>query len=166
MHNIRTVSALTTLGLLALLFGSAVLFASPAGNQHEGRLTHQTFKWSRLQESTSKQSFRRLRHLGAGVTNQGLTTVTLSGMIRGGPVDVRIISIGPTGEENGVLKPGFARIRGKGFRSFSHVFGRQEGSGTCRNYVVEWRSPSGRKITFERGSLLVDHRRPTDAVCP
>lgn len=152
-------------GLTTLMAGSAVLLASPAGNQHEGRLTHQTFKWSRIEESTSSQKFRRMRHLGAGVTNAGLTSVTLSGTIRGGPVDVRLVSVGPTGEERR-LRPGVARFSGKGLRSVSHVFGRLERGGTCRNYVVEWRSPTGRKLTLVRGSLLVQYRRPPDAACP
>lgn len=158
--NLFLVVAVTT-----LVAGSAVLLASPAGNQQEGRLTHQTFKWSRIEESTSSEKFRRLRHLGAGVTNGGLTTVALSATFRGGPVDVRLVSVGPTGEERR-LRPGLARFKGKGLRSISHVFGRLERGGTCRNYVVEWRSPSGRKLTLVRGSLLVQYRRPPNAACP
>lgn len=136
----------------------------------------QAFQWRKDASSTSSTEWHRLPLTGTGSANaqpeahplafvaRGPMSVTLSADFKGAPVQVRIV------ERKTVLRPGRASFRPAGrdtSKSFTFV---SDGTSRarCRLLFVEWRSPTGKKVTFRRGDLVVTYNRPesTEARCP
>ena len=88
------------------------------------------------------------------LVTRGAMTVTVSGDFRGAPVELRV----NRGRE--VLEPGKTEFQGThADSSFSYTFaGRGSRTPQCMHVGVEWRSPTGKKVVFERGSMVVTYK--------
>lgn len=152
--------------LTASILASAALAVRAAGrdtDQGTVKADRQTFKWTNADASTDSRDFSNIPGLSdVAILKSGGVTATVSGVIEGAPVDLRIRD-----ESDGrTLRPGRVRFdptKGSNIVSFTFVRNERRRPG-CSKYNVQWRSPSEREALFKAGDLVLtyDFDRTTD----
>ena len=118
------------------------------------KLDRQAAKWTTSAASTSTTAWRDvpgLRRLRVCSVNQ--VSATLSVTLRGAPVRFRVL-IDSVAEAP--MNPGPARFVPRGEESFSYTFVNHTAhfeNDDTHVFDVQWRSPSGRRVTLVRGDL-------------
>jgi hypothetical protein len=147
---------------LALVVGipTAVLAASGGFNSS---LDLQASKWTTTTRTTSSTTFHPVAGL-SGLTICALNQVTaaLSVELRGAPAAFHIRVDG-----GGLMRPGAVRFVPAGpHDSFSFTFVQNVGTFEANDnhgFEVEWRSPTGRATTLERGTFNLQYQSGTQA---
>ena len=145
----RVVSVLTVAGA-----GLVVWVTTAAGSGGHSGVSRQAFQATESNSDTSSKGFRRLTGLSLQVGNRDKSVVgsTFSGTFTGAPVEIRVAAGGEA------MSPGAARF-GVGSplpRSFSFTFAKN--LPLCSTLEVQWRSPTGEKVVFRKGSLSAFYR--------
>jgi hypothetical protein len=145
---------------LALAVGvpTAVLAASGGANSE---LDLQASKFTTTTQTTSSTTFRAVGGL-SGLTICALhqVTVTVSVELTGAPASVQVRQDGGP-----VIKPGAVRFVPVGphdsfsFTFLANVFPFE--ANDHHVFDVEWRSPTGRSVTLERGTLNLQYQKGT-----
>jgi hypothetical protein len=147
---------------LALVVGipTAVLAASGGFNSS---LDLQASRWTTTTRTTSSTTFHPVAGL-SGLTICALNQVTaaLSVELRGAPAAFQIRVDGA-----GLMRPGAVRFVPAGpHDSFSFTFVQNVGpfeANDNHGFEVEWRSPTGKATTLERGTFNLQYQRGTQA---
>ncbi len=119
------------------------------------------YVWTTESSSTRSTEWRSLTGWMTIVADGAMTT-TVSADFTGAPVEVRVLD----GFGNRVMRPGKARFAtspGDSSRSFSFVA--EDKKSQCRFVKVQWRSPTGKKVTSNRLAVVVMHG-PVEAPAP
>ncbi|HYY76048.1 MAG TPA: hypothetical protein VE644_06995 [Gaiellaceae bacterium] len=156
--------SLVFLGVLVLL--AAVPVAVLAGRgAFGGALERQSAKWTTTSVSTSSTAWRNVPGLSLTRCTVHQVSAMVSVTVRGAPVRFRVII---DGVPEAPMKPGSARFVPEGSESFSYTFvGRTAPFEADDTHVfnVQWRSPTGRRVTLQRGDLNLLFERGTQG-CP
>ena len=149
-----TFAAGTTRVLILATLAVVVCVAAAAGSAGNSRVGRQAFQVTRANAATRSQTFQRLPGMSLLLGNRGSTvSSTFGGTFSGAPVEIRVRA----GTNGPVLEPGATRFDpASGKRSFSFTFARV--APPCTNLSVEWRSPSGQRVSFDRGNLVALYR--------
>lgn len=137
-----------------------------AGSDRLGsNLERQTGKWTTNNASTSSTSWRDVRGLRRiSICSDNEVSATLGVTVSGAPVRFRVIIDTPEGP----MRPAPARFVPDGIESFSFTFVRPtiafEADDT-HSFSVQWRSPSGERVTMRSGVLNLLYERG-DQGCP
>jgi hypothetical protein len=130
-----------------------------------GALDRQRAKWTTTQASTSSRAWKNVPGLAMTRCTLNQVTATLSVTVSGAPIRFRVIV---DGVPEAPLKPSSARFVPEGPESFSYTFvGRTapfEADDTHR-FNVQWRSPSGARVTMQQGVLNLLYQQGTQG-CP
>jgi hypothetical protein len=155
---------LVFLGVLLLL--AAVPIAVLAANGVlGGALERQSAKWTTTSVSTSSTNWRNVPGLRLTRCTVNQVSAMLSVTVRGAPVRFRMII---DGVPEAPMKPGSARFVPDGAESFSYTFVARTApfeADDTHSFTPQWRSPSGRRVTLERGDLNLLFQRGTQG-CP
>jgi hypothetical protein len=155
---------------LALVAVAIVAAAVPVGvlaatGVFDGELDRQRAKWTTTRATTSSRAWTNVPGLGITRCTRSQVTALLSVTVSGGPVRFRVIV---DGVPEAPLRPGSARFVPDGTESFSYAFvGRTapfEADDTHR-FNVQWRSPSGARVTLQSGALDLLYQQGTQG-CP
>ncbi len=116
--------------------------------------------WDSNAEITTKQwaDFQPIPRLR--LASQGEATAAVTGLFRGARVDLRMV----VGRE--VARPGtvsFSPTAGSSFASFIFASTKALDS-KCHWYTLQWRSPTGRRVTSERGVLVVHYEKESSVM--
>lgn len=137
--------------------GYSLTGATNAGSQTY-KVDHQHFQWRRHEVTTTSTKFHNLKIASSPraalfIVAKGPIAATFSGTFKGGPVQVRVVDL----RHN--FHPGAATFRpGSQASSFSYSFVSHGSAKAGCHYVgVEWRSPTGARVTFKSGDLVVDY---------
>lgn len=140
------------LGVLLLLAAAPV--AVLAGSSGFGaELERQAARWTTTSVSTSSTAWRNVPRLSLTRCTLRQVSAMVSVTVRGAPVRFRVVI---DGVPEAPMKPGSARFVPQGAESFSYTFvGRTAPFEADDTHVfnVQWRSPSGRRVTLVRGDL-------------
>ena len=144
--------SLIVLSLLLLLVAVPAVVIAATGNLSSD-VNRQTARWTTTATSTSSTAWRNvpgLTRLSADTIDE--VSATLSVTLRGAPVRFRVIVDTPEGP----FRPGSVRFVPSGNESFSFTFVRDtqpfEDDDT-HVFSVQWRSPSGQRVTLINGVL-------------
>ena len=147
-------------GLAAVLALGVFLGAAIAGRSSQrldGPVGRQAILIRTAPITTQSNSFEDIPGLSHEVIkNRGAYTITFSGEITGGPVEVRIPGArpGPVVFATGGA-PGGSEQRS----SYSFTFAdRAAAEGTCSTIAAEWRSVDGTPVTLEAATVVVTYR--------
>ncbi len=155
---------------LAIIGGLGLAAAVPAavlaaGGIFGSALDRQAARWTTTPVSTSSTAWRNVPRLSLTRCTLDQVTATVSATVAGGPVRFRVVI---DGVPEAPMQPGTARFVPDGTESFSYTFvGRTapfEADDTHR-FSVQWRSPTGARVTLRRGALNVLFERGTQG-CP
>jgi hypothetical protein len=128
-------------------------------------LDRQAARWTTTSATTSSTTWRNVPRLSLTRCTVNQVTAALSATIRGGPVVFRVII---DGVPEAPMRPGPARFVPDGSESFSFSFVARtapfEADDTHR-FNVQWRSPTGARVTLRRGVLNLLFQRGTQG-CP
>jgi hypothetical protein len=156
--------------VLVLLGVAAVVAAVPLAVVAEtgsfgGALDRQKAKWTSSAATTSSMSWRNVPGLVLTRCTVNQVTATISVTVEGGPVRFRVIV---DDVPEAPMQPGSARFVPNGVESFSYTFVGNtapfEADDTHR-FNVQWRSPSGVRVTMRRGALNLLFQRGMQG-CP
>ena len=155
----KLVATMLVLAATGAAAGYSLTRATGAGTQTY-KADNQQFQWRRHRVTTRSTKFHDLKIASSPsaaqfIVAKGPIAATFSGTFKGGPVQVRVVDL----QRN--FHPGAATFRpGSEASSFSYSFV-SHGSAKARcHYVgVEWRSPTGARITFKSGDLVVDYHQ-------
>lgn len=156
--------SLVFLGVV-LLLGAAPIAVLAASGAFGGALERQSARWSTTNVSTSSPSWRNVPGLSLTRCTLHQVTAMLSATVRGAPVRFRLII---DGVPEAPMRPGTARFAPDGTESFSFTFvGRTAPFEADDTHVfnVQWRSPSGRRVTLLSGALNLLFEQGTQG-CP
>ena len=156
--------------LLVVAVGSMALavwaLAATTSRQGGVRVTRQAFVWENDARTTTDVEFTELLPADRAippaltVTNRGRVTMTFSGDFSGAPVELRARQGGGRGAR--ILQPeaaSFDPSNGTTSVSFTFVLaGANNHSAGCRSYAIDWRSPTGEAVTFNRGNVVLTYR--------
>lgn len=147
--------------VIAVAIGMPVAVFAAARQTGEGTFTvdQQAYQWGTAPSSTSNTTWQTVNIRGGDDAQQSLLvfttgpiSATLSVDVKGAPVEFRLF------DTSRVMRPGkaeFAPGPGDTSRSFTFVRAGDPSEGTgCRNLVLQWRSPSGKKVVLERAMLI------------
>lgn len=156
----RKIRLLIPVVALAVAVGvpTAVLAASGGGSS---ALDLQASKFTTNTQTTSSTTFRAVGGLsGLTICALNQVTVTVSLELTGAPASVQVRQDG-----GGIINPGVVRFVPAGAHdSFSFTFlanvSTFEGN-DHHVFDVEWRSPTGRSTTLERGTLNAQYQQGT-----
>ena len=130
-----------------------------------GERERQSAKWTTTSVSTSSTAWRNVPGLSLTRCTVHQVSAMVSVTVRGAPVRFRVII---DGVPEAPMKPGSARFVPEGSESFSYTFvGRTAPFEADDTHVfnVQWRSPTGRRVTLQRGDLNLLFERGTQG-CP
>ena len=141
--------------VLAVAGVGLVLWVTAAtGSGGNSEVSRQAFQATGSKSETSSRGFQRLTGLSLGVANRNQSVVgsTFSGTFTGAPVEIRVVAGGEA------MSPGAARFEvGSPLpRSFSSTFAKV--LPLCSTLELQWRSPTGEKVVFRKGSLSAFYR--------
>jgi hypothetical protein len=148
----------------------AVLIAIPAAviaatGVLGSALDRQAARWTTTQASTSSTSWRNVPRLALVRCTRNQVTAMVDVTVSGAPVMFRVVV---DGVPEAPMRPGPARFVPHGAESFSYTFvGRTapfEADDT-HSFNVQWRSPSGDRVTLRRGTLNLLFQRGQQG-CP
>jgi hypothetical protein len=141
-------------GLLGFIVGALV--AVPAivlAGFDSSPVEFQLFRQTTTQVSTSNQSYRDIANLSNVIfcTTDAVVTGSVNLTMKGAPVEIRLRI-----DDNFNLAEPPAQFDPAGRnRSFSYEFVRDlAGTGVGHAFDVEWRSPTGGKVTLLRGDVI------------
>ena len=144
--------SLIVLAVLLVLVAVPVAVLA-AGGVLSSDVNRQKARWTTTSVSTSSMEWRNvpgLSRLTADTIDE--VSATLSVTVQGAPVRFRVVIDTPEGP----MRPGPVRFAPSGVESFSFTFVRNtvpfEGDDT-HVFTVQWRSPSGAKVTLLQGVL-------------
>ncbi len=150
---------------VAIVLTAVPLAVFAATGVFGSRLDLQRAKWTTTRATTSSKEWRNVRGLGITRCTLHQVTAMVAVTVSGGPVRFRVII---DGVPEAPMKPSFARFVPDGRESFSHTFvGRTaafEADDTHR-FNVQWRSPSGSRVTMHQGVLNLLYQRGRQG-CP
>lgn len=144
----RVVTVLAVAGVGLVLWVTAA-----TGSGGNSGVRRQAFQATGSNSETSSKAFQRLTGLSLGVANRrSVVGSTFSGTFTGAPVEIRVKAGGE------VMSPGAARFEvGSPLpRSFSFTFAKV--LPLCSTLELQWRSPTGEKVVFRKGSLSAFYR--------
>ncbi|MGH2712856.1 MAG: hypothetical protein ACRDM7_03005 [Thermoleophilaceae bacterium] len=150
---------------VALLLGAAPVAVLAGSGAFGGALERQSARWTTTNVSTSSTSWRNVRGLSLTRCTLHQVTAMLSATVRGAPVRFRVII---DGVPEAPMRPRAARFTPHGTESFSYTFvGRTAPFEADDTHVfnVQWRSPSGRRVTLLSGALNLLFEQGTQG-CP
>jgi hypothetical protein len=168
MRRSRWRTALTPLVVTALI---TVPVAVTAATRQTGEgaypVSRQAFQWRTDPTATTSSDWQPLVLHGvdrdggpalAGapivVAGRGGMTVTLSADFSGAPVELRVR------DNRRILRPGRAKFspRARGTSTSFTFVAPPQPQARCHAVHVEWRSPTGERVTFNRGDVVVTYR--------
>jgi hypothetical protein len=145
----KSLILLTVLALLVAVPAAVVAATATISSD----VNRQTARWTTTLASTSSTQWRdvpNLSRLSADTFRE--VSATLSVTLRGAPARFRVIIDTPEGP----MRPGSVRFVPSGTESFSYTFVRAtipfEDDDT-HFFTVQWRSPSGERVTLVNGVL-------------
>jgi hypothetical protein len=142
---------LIVLGCVLLLAAVPVVVWA-AGGRLASNLDRQTARWTTTPVSTSSTAWRNVPRLRITACTINEVSATLSATIQGAPARFRIVVDTPEAP----MRPGNARFDPDGEESFSYTFVRGtrpfEDDDT-HVFDVQWRSPTGARVTLKRGDV-------------
>jgi hypothetical protein len=152
------VARLAKSGIIVLLIAGgamAAVLAQPATQERTYAPDRQTMEVRTRATSTGSDKFVPIPGFDAmPILNRGPVTLTLSLVVSGDPIDVRVRQAGNT------VGSGVAHVTpSSGRTSWSFTFvtkGRNEAA--CRTFRPEWRSPGGGPATIHHGSVVLTYR--------
>jgi len=125
------------------------------GGSGGGAVNKQVFKSRTTSTSTSTSIFQAIPGMTALTCSRGAVAVTVSLSVVGGPIGVRVLV-----DDGGAMQPGTVRVQpGSSSYTFVSRVGPFEAS-DGHAYDVQWRSPTGHKVTLQKGDVLVQYRDP------
>jgi len=128
-----------------------------------GALDRQRAKWTTTRVTTSSTEWRNVPGLALTRCTLNQVTAMLSVTVRGAPVRFRVKI-----DDAATMEPLAARFVPNGTESFSYTFVGNTGPFEANDnhlFNVQWRSPSGRAVTLERGAVNLLFQQGTQA-CP
>ncbi len=150
---------------IAVVLAAVPLAVLAATGVLDGRLDRQRARWTTTRATTSSKAWRNVPGLAITRCTRNQATAMLSATVSGGPVRFRVII---DGVPEAPMRPGSARFVPDGTESFSYTFvGRTapfEADDTHR-FNVQWRSPSGARVTLRQGVLNLLYQQGTQG-CP
>ena len=156
---------LLVLGSVAAVAAAVPFAVLAATGTFGGTLDRQTARWTTTNVTTSSRDWRNVTGLGRTRCTLNQVTAILSATVEGGPVRFRVII---DGVPEAPMRPGVARFVPNGVESFSYTFvgntGPFEADDTHR-FNVQWRSPSGARLTLREGALTLLFQDGTQG-CP
>jgi hypothetical protein len=131
----------------AALHGDSFSFSS-----RNYAIDHQGAASTHSPVTTSSTRFESIGPLSRlAVSNHGPVSLTFTGDLSGGPVVVRAIGDRPLGS-------GPARFQPTGsHETFSATFVSRSMKRRCRNFGIEWKSPTGAPVTLRHGDFVLDY---------
>lgn len=139
-------------GLLVVALAAVPVVVFAAGATTSSALDRQLAKWRTTRVSTSSTDWRNVRGLRLTACTIRGVSATLSVTVQGAPVAFRVVIDTPEAP----MRPGAARFVPRGRESFSYTFARRtlpfEDDDT-HGFTVQWRSPTGERVTMARGVL-------------
>ena len=150
---------------VAIVLAAVPLAVLAATGVFGSRLDLQRAKWTTTGATTSSREWRNVPGLGITRCTLHQVTAMLAVTVRGGPVRFRVIV---DGVPEAPMKPSSARFVPDGPESFSYTFvGRTAPfeADDSHRFNVQWRSPSGARITMNRGALNLLYQRGRQG-CP
>jgi hypothetical protein len=151
-------------GVLVLLAAAPVVVLA-ANGVFGAALEQQSARWTTTSVSTSSTTWRNVPGLSLTRCTLHQVSAMVSVTVRGAPVRFRVLI---DGVPEAPMRPGSARFVPRGAESFSYTFvGRTapfEADDT-HLFTVQWRSPSGRRVTLLSGDLNLLFKRGTQG-CP
>ena len=152
---------LIVIGLLLLLAAVPAAVIAASGGL-SSTVDHQAARWTTTAVSTSSATWHNVPGLtGLTVDTIDEASAALSVTIRGAPARFRVVLDTPEAP----MRPGSARFVPSGRESFAFTFVANtvpfEGDDT-HSFTVQWRSPSGQKVTLVQGTLNVVYQLGTN----
>jgi hypothetical protein len=150
---------------VAIVLAAVPLAVFAATGVFGSRLDLQRAKWTTTRATTSSTKWRNVPGLGITRCTLHQVTAMLAVTVRGGPVRFRVII---DGVPEAPMKPSFARFVPSGAESFSYTFvGRTAPfeADDSHRFNVQWRSPTGARITMRQGVLNLLFQRGRQG-CP
>jgi hypothetical protein len=150
---------------VAVVAAAIPLAVIAAGGTFSGALDNQRARWTTNQATTSRTAWRNVPGLAITRCTLNQVTATVSVTVSGAPVRFRALIDG-VGEAP--MKPTSARFVPNGRESFSFTFVGNTGpfeADDTHSFNVQWRSPSGNRVTLHQGALNVLYQNGTQG-CP
>jgi hypothetical protein len=141
------------LGAAAVVAAAVPLAVWAATGTEGGRLDRQTARWTTDDATTSSTNWRNVPGLRRTRCTVDQVTAMLSVTVQGAPVQFRVVI---DGVPEAQMMPGPARFVPDGAESFSYTFVRNTGpfeADDTHSFNVQWRSPSGDRVTMRRGAV-------------
>lgn len=111
-------------------------------------------RWSGvpIERGTCKGDVERCNFAPVLVRTSGRLSLAWSGVVRGGPIEIRVLDRGASGTD--ALLPGIVRFDGGGARSFTFV-SRDVRTDGCQGIEIQWRSLSGKAATVTDTTTVI-----------
>ena len=139
---------------VALLMAAVPVAVLAAGGRLGSKLDRQAAKWTTTPASTSRTTWTNVPGLSRlTVCTLNEVSATLSVTVRGAPVRFRVLI---DSVPEAPMKPGSVRFVPRGEESFSFTFVNRTApfeDDDTHVFTVQWRSPSGGRVTLLRGDL-------------
>jgi hypothetical protein len=164
MPKARSLSALLVgiVAVLAVSVGVAAARSPGSFTEKRSRIDHVTMVWPAAGYTTSSSAWRTMPGGFFREGTVGAVAITLSTDLRGAPVRFRVLVNGKSLPQ-GVAH--FAPSRGDTSRSYSWVLPKSDG--TCQNFQVQWRSPTGKRLKLRHADTVAIYNAPKPAIsCP
>ena len=126
-----------------------------------GALDRQSARWTTSSATTSSTDWRNVPGLTVSGCTKNQVTAMLSAVVRGAPVQFRVIA---DGVPEAPFRPRAARFVPDGTEGFSFAFVGNTAAfeaDDSHRFNVQWRSPSGAPVTLQSGVLNVLYQRGT-----
>lgn len=146
---------------VVVLAGAVPLAVFAAAGGFNGALERQSARWTTSDVTTSSTEWRNVPGLTLARCTRNQVTAMVSAMVSGGPVRFRVIA---DGVPEAPFRPGAARFVPDGTEAFSYTFVGNTApfeADDSHRFNVQWRSPSGQRITLENGALNILFQRGT-----
>lgn len=135
----------------------------------DARVDRQAGRSTASPRSTTARTYSDVPGLALGIGAKGRVTVTVSALLQGAPVELRVFESHPGGPVGGrSIQPGAVTIRPSSQRFLSFTWTTSSTSSCSEFLSLQWRSVTGERVTMRKGVIQTLYRTPNHPpdVCP